>query len=733
MKKQFATLLFCAALVSAPSWAGDFTKHVNPFIGTGAVENSLSGNCYPGATTPFGMVQVSPDTQDAPDWNKASGYDYNDQNIMGFSHTRLSGTGACDLIDILLMPTSQDNTDKPFSPFSHQDEEAHPGYYKVKLGTSNIIAELSATTRTGIHQYTFPQGKRQRLYLDVEHSAPKGSWGRQIIQSQIRIVSSTVIEGWRIITGWAKLRRVYFHMELSKPITSHILIDGGRKETNATLINGSSLKAFLDFDNLSGNTLTCKVSLSSTSIENARENMKAEAQAWNFETYKKQADEVWDKQLGKIEVKGKEKDMKMFYTALYHTMIQPNVLSDVNGEYTSTDYSTQQMPKGKNYYTTFSLWDTYRAAHPLYTLIAPEKNAEFVNSMLTHYDRYGYLPIWDLYGQDNYCMIGNHAVPVLVDACLKGQLTDIDSERVLEACVTSCTRSHQGSNFEAWEKYGYMPENIQSQSVSVTLEQAFDDWCVAQLAKKLGKQDIYERFMKRSQNYRNLFNPANGFFQGKNSDGKWLEPFDPLRYGANGGNPYTEGNAWQYNWYVPQDIPALINLMGGKKAFVNRLDMFFTLTDTSGEKNDNASGFIGQYVHGNEPSHHVAYLYDYAGEPRKTQKLVHQIMTTLYNTSSSGYAGNDDCGEMSSWLVFSAMGFYPVCPAGGELALGTPLFDDIKIHLSNGKDFHITAKRKQDGDIYVKQASLNGKKLKGNFINHADIEKGGNLSFVMSK
>lgn len=733
MKKQFATLLFCAALVSAPSWAGDFTKHVNPFIGTGAVENSLSGNCYPGATTPFGMVQVSPDTQDAPDWNKASGYDYNDQNIMGFSHTRLSGTGACDLIDILLMPTSQDNTDKPFSPFSHQDEEAHPGYYKVKLGTSNIIAELSATTRTGIHQYTFPQGKRQRLYLDVEHSAPKGSWGRQIIQSQIRIVSSTVIEGWRIITGWAKLRRVYFHMELSKPITSHILIDGGRKETNATLINGSSLKAFLDFDNLSGNTLTCKVSLSSTSIENARENMKAEAQAWNFETYKKQADEVWDKQLGKIEVKGKEKDMKMFYTALYHTMIQPNVLSDVNGEYTSTDYSTQQMPKGKNYYTTFSLWDTYRAAHPLYTLIAPEKNAEFVNSMLTHYDRYGYLPIWDLYGQDNYCMIGNHAVPVLVDACLKGQLTDIDSERVLEACVTSCTRSHQGSNFEAWEKYGYMPENIQSQSVSITLEQSFDDWCVAQLAKKLGEKDVYERFMKRSQNYRNLFNSANGFFQGKNSDGKWLEPFDPLRYGANGGNPYTEGNAWQYNWYVPQDIPALINLMGGKKAFVNRLDKFFTLTDTSGKKNDNASGFIGQYVHGNEPSHHVAYLYDYAGEPRKTQKLVHQIMTTLYNTSSSGYAGNDDCGEMSSWLVFSAMGFYPVCPAGGELALGTPLFDDIKIHLSNGKDFHITAKRKQDGDIYVKQASLNGKKLKGNFISHADIEKGGNLSFVMSK
>ena len=733
MKKQLSTLLFCITLLSTTSWAGDFTKYVNPFIGTGAVENSLSGNCYPGATTPFGMVQVSPDTQDAPDWDKASGYDYNDQNIMGFSHTRLSGTGACDLIDILLMPTIQDNTDKPFSPFSHQDEEAQPGYYKVKLGNSNIIAELTATTRTGIHKYTFPKNKRQRLYIDVEHSAPKSSWGRQIIQSQIKIVSPTVIEGWRIITGWAKLRRVYFHMELSKPITSHILIDGERKERNATLINGSSLKGFLDFGNQSDNTLTCKVSLSSTSVENARENMKAEAQNWNFNTYKQQADKIWDQQLGKIEVKGKEIDMQKFYTALYHTMIQPNVLSDINGDYTSTDYSTQKMPKGQNYYTTFSLWDTFRAAHPLYTLIAPEKNAEFVNSMLTHYDRYGYLPIWDLYGQDNYCMIGNHAVPVLVDACLKGQLPGIDSQRVLEACVTSCTRSHQGSNFEVWEKYGYMPENIQSQSVSITLEQSFDDWCVAQLAKKLGEKDVYERFMKRSQNYRNLFNSANGFFQGKNSDGKWLEPFDPLRYGANGGNPYTEGNAWQYNWYVPQDIPALINLMGGKKAFVNRLDKFFTLTDTSGKKNDNASGFIGQYVHGNEPSHHVAYLYDYAGEPRKTQKLVHQIMTTLYNTSSSGYAGNDDCGEMSSWLIFSAMGFYPVCPVGGKLALGTPLFDDIKIHLNNGKVFHITAKRKRPNDIYVKQTLLNGKKLKSSFINHKDIEKGGNLIFIMNK
>lgn len=731
MNKRHITLLLGAALLPSLLWAGDFTKHVNPFIGTGAVENSLSGNCYPGATMPFGMVQLSPDTQDAPDWDKASGYDYNDKNIMGFSHTRLSGTGACDLIDILLMPTTQDGTDKPFAPFSHADEEAHPGYYRVKFGGSDIIAQLSATPRTGIHQYTFPKGKRQRIYLDVEHSAPKGSWGRRIIQSQIHIVNPTTIEGWRVITGWAKLRRVYFHIELSKPIAAHVLIDGGRQEKNATLVNGAELKGFFDFDSNDTKPIVCKVSLSNTSMENARANMKAEADSWDFNSYKDNADKTWDKLLGRIEVKGSEENMQMFYTALYHTMIQPNLHSDANGDYTAPDYSTQRMPEGGNYYTTFSLWDTFRAAHPLYTLIAPHRNAEFVKSMIKHYDAYGYLPIWELYGQDNYCMIGNHAIPVVVDAYLKGQLGNIPAEKVWDAVYTSSTRSHYGSNFEAWEHYGYMPENVQSQSVSVTLEQAFDDWCVAQLAKRIGKHDCYERFMKRSQYYRNLFNPANGFFQAKNDDGKWLEPFDPLRYGANGGAPYTEGNAWQYNWYVPQNVPDLISLIGGKKAFVSRLDKFFTLTESSGEKNSNASGFIGQYVHGNEPSHHVAYLYDYAGEPRKTQKLVWQIMHTLYNTSSSGYAGNDDCGEMSSWLVFSAMGFYPVCPVGGKLALGTPLFDDIKIHLQNGNTFHITADRKKKSDFYVKQVLLNGKKLKGNFINHEDIEKGGSMSFKM--
>lgn len=718
--------LAVALLAAACATAGRYTRYVNPFIGTGAVENSLSGNCYPGATVPFGMVQLSPDTQEAPDWDKASGYDYNDTHTCGFSHTRLSGTGACDLIDLLLMPTT---TDEVWSAVDHSKETARPGYYSLRL-SSGILAELTATTRAGIHRYTYRAGSRQRLYIDLDHSAPKTSWNRRIIQSQLRIVAPNAIEGYRIITGWAKLRRVYFRIELSRPIASCSLIDGSRDYGQVPVVNGTALKAWLDFDPKGGNELTVKVALSTTSIENARLNMQREAASWSFDGYAAQADKAWDDVLGRIEAEGNQQDMEKFYTALYHTMIQPNTISDVDGSYTATDYSTRRMPEGRTYYTTFSLWDTFRAAHPLYTIIAPERNADFVNSMLTHFDSYGYLPIWSLWGQDNYCMIGNHAIPVVVDAVMKGT-PGIDPERALNACVASATTSHPGSPFDVWEKYGYMPEDLQSQSVSITLEQAYDDWCVAQLAKKLGHDDIYERFTRRSQYFRNLYNADNGFFQGRTSDGKWLEPFDPLRYGANGGNPYTEGNAWQYSWYVPHDIEGLIELMGGRRKFVDRLDRFFTLTEQSGQKNDNASGFIGQYVHGNEPSHHVAYLYGYAGEPRKTQYYVHKICAELYNTSSSGYAGNDDCGEMSAWLVFSAMGFYPVNPASGEYALGTPMMDKVTVHLDGGRTFTVNTHRKDSTSFYVKSVRLNGRKYDRNTISHKAITDGGTLDFYL--
>lgn len=718
--------LAVALLAAACATAGRYTRYVNPFIGTGAVENSLSGNCYPGATVPFGMVQLSPDTQEAPDWDKASGYDYNDTHTCGFSHTRLSGTGACDLIDLLLMPTT---TDEVWSAVDHSKETARPGYYSLRL-SSGILAELTATTRAGIHRYTYPAGSRQRLYIDLDHSAPKTSWNRRIIQSQLRIVAPNAIEGYRIITGWAKLRRVYFRIELSRPIASCSLIDGSRDYGQVPVVNGTALKAWLDFDPKGGNELTVKVALSTTSIENARLNMQREAASWSFDGYAAQADKAWDDVLGRIEAEGNRQDMEKFYTALYHTMIQPNTISDADGSYTATDYSTRRMPEGRTYYTTFSLWDTFRAAHPLYTIIAPERNADFVNSMLTHFDSYGYLPIWSLWGQDNYCMIGNHAIPVVVDAVMK-DTPGIDPERALNACVASATTSHPGSPFDVWEKYGYMPEDLQSQSVSITLEQAYDDWCVAQLAKKLGHDDIYERFTRRARYFRNLYNADNGFFQGRTSDGKWLEPFDPLRYGANGGNPYTEGNAWQYSWYVPHDIEGLIELMGGKRKFVERLDRFFTLTEQSGRKNDNASGFIGQYVHGNEPSHHVAYLYGYAGEPRKTQYYVHKICTELYNTSSSGYAGNDDCGEMSAWLVFSAMGFYPVNPASGEYALGTPMMDKVTAHLDGGRTFTVNAHRKDSMSFYVKSVRLDGRKYDRNTISHKAITDGGTLDFYL--
>lgn len=708
--------------------AGQWTEFVNPFIGTGAVENSLSGNCFPGATMPFGMVQLSPDTQAAPEYDKASGYDYNDSHLCGFSHTRLSGTGACDLIDLLLMPTVRRQflspTENPWSMLNHSKELARPGYYSIEL-EDGVYTELTATTRTGLHRYTYPQGQRQSLLIDLDHSAQKGNWQRRIIQSQLRVVSPTVVEGYRIITGWAKLRRIYFHIELSSPIITYEALDGNRNYGQTQVVNGTALKLWLDFNSTS--PLIVKVSLSTTSTENARLNMEQEARSWDFDKYVSEADHIWDNLLGRIEVSGNRQDMVKFYTALYHAFIQPNTMSDVNGDYTATDYTTRRMPAGHTYYSTFSLWDTYRAAHPLYTLIAPAQNADFINAMITHYDTYGYLPIWDLWGQDNYCMIGNHAIPVIADALLKDPqlVSKEEAERWLDACIASATTSHPGSPFDVWEQYGFMPEDLQSQSVSITLEQSFDDWCVAQLALKNGRNDVYEHFIKRSQYFRNLFNPATGFFQARTSEGNWLEPFDPLKYGANGGNPYTEGNAWQWTWYVPHDIESLIGLHGGKKNFVKQLDRFFKLTDQSGEKNSNASGFIGQYIQGNEPNHHVPYLYNYAGMPEKTQRLVHQICTELYNTCNNGYAGNDDCGEMSSWFIFSSLGFYPVCPVGGEYAIGTPLFDNAVIHLPNGRDFKIIVRRQDPSAYLIKTMRLNSKKYTQFTLSHATICQGG--------
>lgn len=724
MRRHIPVLVFLSAALMAP--AGKFTSYVNPFIGTGAVEGSLSGNNYPGATVPFGMVQLSPDTHQAPDWYNASGYDYNDSVIHCFSHTRLSGTGASDLIDIALFPTTGSATS---SRFSHRDEAASPGFYRVRLADEDIDAELTATTHVGVHRYTYPQEAQRIIILDLDHSANKGSWNRRVVQSQIRRTGPSRIEGYRVITGWAKLRKIYFVADFSEEITDLELTDGDTPRRGASVVNGCALKARIGFGP-ANRPVTVKVALSGVSAANAAMNMDAEAPHFDFNRYAADADARWDKELGRIEATGDPEKLTTFYTALYHTMIQPNTFSDVNGEYMTPVYTTGHVPEGDTQYTTFSLWDTYRGAHPLYALLMPQLNASFVNSMLRHYKDYGYLPVWHLWGQDNYCMIGNHAIPVIADAVLR-DIPGIDYNLAYEAVRNSSLQPHLNSPFDVWEHYGYMPETLQSQSVSITLEMAYDDWCVAQMARKLGNEADYERFSRRAQFFRNLHDSSTGFFRAKDEHGNWTEPFDPLKFGANGGYPFTEGNAWQYYWYVPHDIPALITLTGGKKAFERKLDDFFSITDTSGVKNDNISGCIGQYAHGNEPSHHVAYLYNDAGAPAKAQAMIARIMDEMYNNSSSGYAGNDDCGEMSAWYVFSALGFYPVNPASGEYSLGTPLFDSCTLHLPGGRTFTITASRKSTDRHLVKSVQLNGKRIDGHTVTYADIMNGGHLHFNM--
>ena len=726
MKKLLLSV--CAfSLTLATLQAGEITKYVNPFIGTGAIDGGLSGNNYPGATSPFGMIQLSPDTSEAPNWGDASGYDYNRNTIFGFSHTRLSGTGASDLIDITLMPTSSGRTS---SAFTHDEEKARPGYYQVMLKDENINAELTTTQRNGIHRYQYPAGKDAEIILDMDHSADKGSWGRRIINSQIRILNDHAVEGYRIITGWAKLRKIYFYMEFSSPILTSTLRDGGRVHENTAVINGTNLHGYFRFGQLNGKPLTCKVALSSVSMENARQNMEQEAPHWDFDRYVAAADADWEKQLGKIEVKGTEVQKEIFYTALYHTMIQPNTMSDVNGEYMAADYTTRKVANNETHYTTFSLWDTFRASHPLYTLLEPERVTDFVKSMIRQYEYYGYLPIWQLWGQDNYCMIGNHSIPVITDAILKG-IPGIDMEKAYEAVYNSSVTSHPNSPFEVWEKYGFMPENIQTQSVSITLEQAFDDWCVAQLAAKLNKDADYQRFHKRSEYYRNLFHPKTKFFQSKNDKGEWIEPFDPYQYGGNGGHPFTEGNAWQYFWYVPHNIQALMELTGGTKAFEQKLDTFFTSTYKSEQMNHNASGFVGQYAHGNEPSHHVAYLYNFAGQPWKTQKRIRMLMESWFRNDLMGVCGDEDGGGMSAFYVFSALGFYPVSPGVPVYTIGSPLFDKSEIQLANGKVFTMIAHGVSWENKYIQSAKLNGAEYNKTWFTHEDVMKGGTLELFM--
>ncbi|WP_027449543.1 GH92 family glycosyl hydrolase [Xylanibacter brevis] len=739
MKTRFFFILWLSS-ITASLLATDHTSYVNPFIGTQTdATGALSGSTFPGATMPQGMVQLSPETEHMVTWDPCSGYDYNRDSIYGFTHTHLSGTGCTDLIDVSLMPLSHEVRTTELRKgvfgqrYSHQAEAARPGYYMVDLQESGVRVELSATVRTGIHRYTFPQGAPQTVVLDLDRGTYRGEayyTGRrayQIIQSQLRVVDDHTIEGFRVITGWAKLRKVYFRAEFSRPFSRRLLMDGARSVGESPVVNGRSLRGALSFDPADGRQLTVKVAISPVDNLGARQNMKAEAQSWDFDHYAKAAHDAWQKALSCIDIDGTSEQKTIFYTGLYHVLMQPNTMSDVDGRYMDTNFEIKQMPRGETYHSTFSLWDTFRAAHPLYTLIAPDVAAQFVRDMVRHHQTYGYLPIWDLWGQDNYCMIGNHAIPVLSDAILAG-LPGVNVEEAYQAMLESSTRSHLNSPFEVWEKYGYMPQTLQNTSVSITLEQAFDDWCVAAVAKKLGRTADYQRFLRRSEFYRNLFDAKTGFFRAKDEKGNWIEPFDPLSYE----NPsFIEGNAWQYMWFVPQNPKGLIELLGGERNFLKKLDENFSLTATSGEVNGNASGFIGQYAHGNEPSHHTVYLYNFAGRPHRTQELVEQVRSQFYNATPCGYAGNDDCGQMSAWYIFSSLGFYPFNAGAAEYVLGTPLFKRATLHLAGGRVFVITAPRKTASRVHVKRVLLNGKPLKQLMLTHQQIAEGGTLQFDM--
>ena len=740
MKHPFFLLALSLPILLSAQPSIDHTKYVNPFIGTQTDQTgALSGSTFPGATMPQGMVQLSPETEQMVTWDPCSGYDYNKNVIYGFTHTHLSGTGCTDLIDVSLMPLSDTVTPDQLNAaifgqhFSHDNESARPGYYQVLLQESGVNVELSATTHVGIHRYTFPQGKPQTIILDLDRGTFRGEAyyskrrSYDVIQAQLHVIDNYTVEGYRVITGWAKLRKIYFKAEFSKPIAHHILMNGSLNVGNSDVVNGRTLRAALTFDPQDSEELMVKVAISPVEYLGAGKNMLFEAPHWSFDDYVKTAHDVWQRELGRIDVEGTDEQKTIFYTSLYHLLIQPNTMSDIDGQYMNTNFEVCQLPEGETYHSTFSLWDTFRAAHPLYTLLYPKLAAQFVRDMVRHCDAYGYLPIWDLWGQDNYCMIGNHAIPVLADAIL-AELPGIDEFETYQAMLKSSLRSHYNSPFEIWEKYGYMPQTLQNTSVSITLEQCFDDACMAAAAKKLDEMEDYDLFHRRSMFYKNLFDPQTGFFRPKDEKGNWMEGFDPLSYEQ---PCFVEGNAWQYLWFVPHDPQGLIALFGGTEKFLEKLDENFSLTATSGEVNGNASGFIGQYAHGNEPSHHTVYLYNFAGRPERTQELVDQVRSNFYRATPCGYAGNDDCGQMSAWYIFSALGFYPFHAGSAEYTIGTPLFTKATLHLENGNDFVIIAPNKTPSRIHVKSVKLNGKAIKDFTITHKQIMQGGTLEFQM--
>ena len=736
------SLLALAALLlpaGAEGQTRDFTRWVNPFIGTGG-----HGHTFPGAVMPFGMVQLSPDTR-TDNWDGSSGYHYSDDVIYGFSHTHLSGTGIPDGADILLMPKLDDSLASSGtyeSKFSHINETAEPGYYSVKLDGSEIFAELTATKRVGLHRYTFPLVRQASFVLDL-------NWRDKVLDSDVKITANNRIEGFRRSSSWSKDQAVYFVMEFSKPLKYKTLIvsedlpeersDGTRKKAN--------LKSLFKFDIAPREQILVKVAISYVSIEGARKNLEAELPGWDFDKVRADAKAAWNKELSRIEVSGgTEEQTTNFYTALYHTMIHPGLFNDVDGRYRGHDGKVHQLPgyadeppylrqAPANYseqYTVFSLWDTFRAAHPLYSIIDRRRTADYINSFIRIYEQGGRLPVWELWGEETDTMIGYHAVPVIADAMAKG-IEGFDYDKAYQAAKHSANLDHFG--LAGYKSRGFVSTEDDNESVSKTLEYAYDDWCIAQMASVMQRRrpkdrafaKDYENFSKRSRYFENLFDPRVGFFVPKKNGG-FIRPFAPNEVTFY----FTEGNSWQYSFFVPHDVNRLIELMGGREDFAAKLwRLFNTEQQLTGRNQPDITGLIGQYAHGNEPSHHIPYLFAYAGLPWATQKYVRKIMDEFYKNSPDGLIGNEDAGQMSAWYVMSASGFYQVAPGLPVYTLGTPIFPKVTFNLENGRAFTINASPVSAENIYIRSAKLNGRPLNRAFITNDEIMRGGRLDFSM--
>jgi predicted alpha-1,2-mannosidase len=752
MRKILLVPLFTSFVVAQMN----YIQYVKPLTGT-----QRMGHTFPGATVPFGMVQLSPDT-DTLSYEKngkyqkevyqyCAGYQYEDRTIVGFSHTHFSGTGHSDLGDFLIMPTTgtlqlnpgtAQNPESGYrSVYSHANETAEPAYYKVKLDDHNILAELTATTRVGFHQYTFPKSDSAHIILDLMHGIY--NYEGKNVWTFVRVENDTLVTGFRQTNGWARTRTLYFAMTFSKPFVSYghakydttIYRGFWRKfdeRKNFPEMAGEKIRAYFDFKTEENEQIKIKFALSSVSTEGALKNLLAEIPHWNFKQVKNESQKLWNDELSKVDVTMlSQNDTETFYTSLYHTLLGPTVYMDVDGRYKGIDQNIHTADGFTNY-TTFSLWDTYRALHPLFNIIQPKRNGDMIQSMLAHYYQsvHHMLPVWSHHANENWCMIGYHSVSVIADAVVKNNIS-FDTQKALDACVqTAGTKYYDGIDY--YMALGYVPEDKNSSSVSKTLEYAYDDWAIAQMAKKLGSEQTYNAFIKRSQNFVNVFDPSVGFMRPKLSDGTFRRNFSALETEGQG---FIEGNAWNYSLYVPHDVPKLMELIGGKRKFTTYLDSLFNMhlpdeffADT---EDITREGIIGNYIHGNEPSHHVPYFYNWTDEPWKTQEKVRMILRTKYSNTPDGLSGNDDCGQMSAWYIFSALGFYPVAPGSEQYSIGSPVVKTANIKLENGNVFTIEAKNQSEKNVYVQKIFFNGREWKNRYFIHSDLMNGAKIVFEM--